>query len=457
MNGIAASRVDARGIALEILHDIDVNSAYVKVAFDRRLKKKRISREDKGLVTELVFGTLRWRLRLDYIIGSFSNIPMSEMSPWVRNILRLGIYQLLHTDRIPSSAAVNESVKLSKRYGQRPASGFINGILRNIDRRKHEIAFPSRDENPVGYLSVMHSHPSWLVRRWLDRYGFSFTEELLCSNNEKPDFTIRANTLKNETRELAGLLEKRGFKVTAGRYVPEALIVENPSGILDTLEYSEGRFVVQDEAAMLVSVLLAPEPGESVIDLCSAPGGKATHIAQMMQNNGGILAWDIHSHRLKLLERNILDAGASIITGELRDAAVTHDEYRNSADRVLADVPCSGLGIIRKQPDIKWAREEKHLGELPWLQYGILEASAGYIKPGGVLVYSTCTIEHSENEEVIMRFLDATNEFYIEQAEAFLPRELHGAVGDDGMVRLFPNRHKVDGFFMARLRKKAKK
>ena len=313
------------------------------------------------------------------------------------------MYQNLFTDKIPVSAAVNESVKLAGDMG----TGFRRVCQCNSRNMtgKRSNNYPDSKSDPDGYLSAMHSHPRWIVKRWLDRYGYSFTEDLLKSNNKKPDFTIRVNTLKNDTATLVKLLEK-GYAVTPGRYVPEALVVENPAGLLETPEYEQGRFVVQDEGAMIVAMYLNPEPGDNVIDICSAPGGKATHMAQLMGNNGSIRAWDIHDHRIDMLKWNILRTDTSIINAEVRDAAVLHDQYKHTADKVLADVPCSGLGIIRRQPDIKWARKEDDIKELCLLQYEMIKSAAAYLKPGGVMVYSTCTLEPEENEDVVNRFID---------------------------------------------------
>jgi 16S rRNA (cytosine967-C5)-methyltransferase len=451
---MAEKSYGARETALKILHDIEVNNAYIKIAFDRNLKNAGATREDTAFITELVFGTVRLKLKLDYIIESFSKIRMERISPWILNILRLGVYQTLFTDKIPVSAAVNESVKLARRYGNKGSVGFVNAILRNIDRGRDQITYPDSKSDPVGYLSAMHSHPRWIVKRWLDRYGYSFTEDLLKSNNKKPDFTIRANTLKNDTATLARLLEERGYAVTPGRYVPEALVVEKPAGILETPEYKQGRFVVQDEGAMIIARYLNPEPGDSVIDICSAPGGKATHMAQIMGNDGSIRAWDIHDHRVDTLKWNIMRTDTSVINAELCDAAVLHNQYKCTADKVLADVPCSGLGIVRRQPDIKWARKEDEIGELCSLQYEMIKAAAAYLKPGGVMVYSTCTLEPEENEGVVNRFIDSNSEYSIEPAEWLIPVQLRDTIPGDGMVRLYPNMHAVDGFFMARIKRK---
>ena len=444
-----AEKSTARETALKILHDIDVNNAYIKISFDRNLKNVEATKEDTGFITELVFGTVRLKSRLDYIIQSFSKIKMERISPWIINILRLGVYQILFTDKIPVSAAVNESVKLARKYGNKGSTGFVNALLRNVDRRRNQITYPDLKSDPAGYLSVTHSHPRWMVKRRLDRYGYSFTEALLQCKNKKRDFTIRANTLINDAAMLAKLLEERGFAVTPGRYVPEALIVENPAGIMDTQEYDQGRFIVQDEGAMVAARYLNPEPGDNVVDICSAPGGKTMHMAQLMGNNGSIRAWDIHNHRIDVLRGNILRTGASIIVAELRDAAILHDQYKRTADKVLADVPCSGLGIIRRKPDIKWTRNEDEIEALTLLQYDMIKAAAAYLKPGGVMVYSTCTLQPEENEGIVNRFIDNNSEFFVKPTERLIPVQLHDAISEDGMVRLYPNKHAVDGLFMA--------
>lgn len=450
---LTAQQTDnAREAALRILHDIDVKGAYGKQALDTYIKAVGAVRQHRAFVTELVYGTVRWRLKLDWIIKQFSNIELSRISSWMLNILRLGIYQIIFTDRIPDSAAVNESVKLAKKFGHKASSGFVNAVLRNVVRKRNGMKFPDRHNNISGYLSVMYSHPRWITDRWIERYGSDFTEQLMKSNNSIPDFTIRVNTLRNNRSECIKTLGEEGYEASQTGNLAEALAVRKPAGILETKSYRDGRFVVQDEGAMMVSRVLAPEPGDTVIDMCSAPGGKTTHIAQLMNNTGIIYAWDIYDHKIRLVKKNCGLTGTDIVYAKLQDATEVLTEFREKADRVLADVPCSGLGVIRRKPDIKWARTECDLKELASMQYDILKAGASCLKPGGVLVYSTCTTEPEENEHIIRRFIDENSGFSIDDAGRYLP-ERFSSSGQDGMIRLFPNIHGVDGFFITRITK----
>lgn len=445
----------ARAAALKTLYEILENGAYSNIALNKQLEASELKELDRAFATELVYGTIKWKLTLDWIIKQFSSIKPGKISPWIMNILRLGIYQLLYMDRIPVSAACNESVTLAKRYGHSGSSGFVNAVLRNVARSRDNLRYPDRKNEPVKYLSVKYSYPEWMAERFLKLYGEEFTENLLSSGNAVPDLTVRVNTLKISREELIEALKKEGVEASPGKYVNEAVVLINPSSLVKLDAFKKGLFQVQDESSMLAGRILDPKPGELVIDACSAPGGKATHMAQLMENKGLVLARDIHEHKIRLIDEAAQRLGINIIKTEIFDASGKDVKNNMKADRVLLDAPCSGLGIIRKKPDIKWTRTADEAGQLPELQNRLMEAASGCVKPGGVLVYSTCTILPEENQMVVEKFLKNNAEFELDDITGLIPGELHGYIENKGFLQLFPNRDGIDGFFMARIRRRS--
>lgn len=454
-SGKEIEKIDiAREVALKILYDIDEKGAYSNISINRYFSGNKLKDLDKTFITELVYGTIKRKLTLDWVIGKFSSIKLSKISPWIINILRMGTYQLLFTDKIPETAACNESVKLAKRYGHSASSGFVNAILRNIAKNKSNIKYPEKDKDILKFLSVKYSYPEWIIKKWIDSYGESFTEELLISNNETPELSIRVNTNKISRDDLIEELHKSGYDTIKGKYINESLIIKNPDSIANMESYKKGFFQVQDESSMLVAKVLDPKPGELVIDVCSAPGGKATHIAELMKNKGMVIARDIHEHKIKLIESASKRLGLENIRTELFDATTVDKSYIHKADRVLVDAPCTGLGIIRRKPDIKWERSTYDAENIIELQKKILHASSTYVKTGGTLVYSTCTINHDENEKVVMSFINENKFFKLEDISEYLPENLHKDEAKKGYMQLFPNVDRIDGFFIARLIRK---
>jgi 16S rRNA (cytosine967-C5)-methyltransferase len=448
-------RIDsARETALKILYNINEKSSYTGIAINEHIKACKPDERDRAFISELVHGVVRWRERLDYVIESFSKIRLKKLSPWIFNILRLGVYQLLFMDRVPQSASCNESVNLAKKYGHKSSTGYVNAVLRNIAINRTNIKYPDRNIEPLEFYSVFHSHPQWLVKRYLESYGGKFTEELLSANNESPSFTIRTNTLRTTPGQLAEILNKTGYECKSAGYVEEALVVDTPAGIFETDAFREGLFIVQDEGSMLVSKILDPRPGERIIDVCAAPGGKSTHIAQLMRNKGSIEAWDIHTHRLRLIQQNSERLGTVIIKTHEQDASQFVPEYRGKADRVLLDAPCSGFGTIRRRPDIKWSRQERDIAQLAKLQYEILDTSVRYLKKGGILVYATCTNEPEENLQVIDKFLDRHGDFTLCDFTQTLPECFRKDSCREGYINFFPHMDGIDGFFVSKLLKK---
>ena len=443
-----------RDTALKILYEINEKGAYSNIALDRHLEAGRLGETDRGFITGLVYGTVKWRLTIDWVISQFSNIKLKKISPWILNILRVGTYQLLYMDKVPESAACNESARLAGKYGHQASTGFVNAVLRNIARNKETIKKPDKNSEPVKYLSITYSHPEWMVERFLMLFGPVFTESLLESNNAIPEFTIRVNTLKTTGEKLVETLKRESIEAFPGRFSRDALLIKNPSSISRLAAFKEGMFQVQDESSMLAARALDPRPGEFVLDACSAPGGKATHIAQLMDNKGTVLARDIHEHKIKLIEQSALRLGIDIIKTEMHDALIPDAQTRNKADRVLLDAPCTGLGIIRRKPDIKWGRESSDTAEITSLQRKMIAAASESVKPGGVLVYSTCTILPEENEEIVKGFLNENPEFEMDDLSSVIPGALKSNIKEKGMLQLYTNRDGADGFFISKLRKR---
>ena len=418
--------MSARETALKILYAVEYDGAYPNIALkDALAENKSLSAKDKGLITELVYGIIDKKLTLDYVIGRYSRVKLKKISKYILLILRMGLYQLMFTDKIPESAAVSESVKLAKRYGHGASAGFVNGVLRSFIRGGVE--YP---EKGVEYLSVKYSFPIWLCERWVSDFGFEFTEDLLKAFGEDAKITLRPNSMKITAEGLSEKLRENG--VEAG--TSDGVVICGGFDIASDALYREGFYTPQDKAAMRSAEVLAPRAGETVIDMCAAPGGKTTHMAELMENSGEILAFDIHEHKIRLIEDNAARLGIDIIKASIGDGTVCDPALEGKADKVLCDAPCSGLGVIRRKPDIKWNKQPE--SDLPELQRKILENGARYLKRGGEIVYSTCTIEKEENEEVIDAFLSENADFEKLYEKTF-----------------YPNTDGTDGFYICKLRK----
>jgi len=433
----------AREFALKILKRVE-QGAYADKMLESLLPKSRLSDTDKALVRELVLGVTKWRRRLDWILKVYLVKGPHRLNPWIKNILRLGIYQILFLDRIPPWAAVDEAVKLAEKYGHEGTKRLVNGVLRRVAREGDNVEYPNVKTDPAIYLSVYYSHPLWTVRRWIERYGVAETVKLCEFNNANPKVFIRTNSLKTTPERLIGQLEAEGIKARPNQLLVEFLELESAEGLFKTRCFLEGHFQVQDPGAGMASMLLDPRPGERVLDMCSAPGGKATHMAEMMRNEGLILALDKQKRRLRTLQENIKRLGVQIIQTKAEDALnFTSEPF----DRVLVDVPCSGSGTFCRRADARWKMRER-IEELTGLQLALLKKGAELLKPGGVLVYSTCSIEPEENDMVVERFLKENPGFTLEKAEKVLP-----SIADQ-YVKIFPPRDGCDGSFAARIRRR---
>ncbi|GAB1475703.1 16S rRNA (cytosine(967)-C(5))-methyltransferase RsmB [Bacillota bacterium] len=416
-----------RRTAYLTLMDIEQDKAYSNLALNHRISVSKP--KSKAFVRRLVYGVLENRIYLDYIIEHFLKDPSGKLEASERTILRMGLYQLIYMDSIPAYAAVAETVDLAKRYCK-GRDGFINAVLRNYLRSGDEIALPQREADESTFLSIKYSYAKWIVDMWLKEYGPEFTEELLAAGNRAPKLTIRVNLLKNSKKSLKRRLELKKYKVEEGRLSSNALKVTEGEDLLETGLYKNGLFSVQDESSMAVVEMLNPAPNEFIIDVCAAPGGKTLYIAERMENSGRIIARDIYKKKLDLLTEDAKRLGITIVEAGTWDAVIADSDLEEAADRVLVDAPCSGLGVIKRKPEIKYKEQDEIIG-LPEIQLRILRASSSYVKKGGVLVYSTCTINPAENRQVVDEFLKNNAKFVKEDS-----------------VELFPNINDTDGFYI---------
>lgn len=452
---IRHGKYSSRDIALLVLKEVDAGAAYANLALDRALELYRPGALDRAFATELVYGALRTLNTLDWIIQRHIRHPLEKQTPWVRNILRLGVYQMLYMDRVPPPAAVNEAANLARRFGHPGAAGFVNGVLRNVLRQMGDIAFPPLGEDPVGHISLKYSHPAWLVERWIRELGPEETMMLCAANNRPAPGTVRTNTLKITRDGLVARLENEGVRAEKARYAPEGVHLGGVGGLRGFPPFEEGLFQVQDESSMLAGHAVSPSPGSRVMDAAGAPGGKATHLAQIMGDRGTVLAMDIHAHKLKLIGENCRRLGITCIKPVKADAGNLPEDLRGWADFVLLDTPCSGTGVIRRRPDARWRKTPGQLPEIIRLQGELLDSVSRCLRPGGVLVYSTCSVLYEENRGQVERFLKSNSGFQAEDLGRYLPPGL-GEEGclKEGWVQLYPHRHGTDGFFIARMRRR---
>ncbi|MGJ5629310.1 16S rRNA (cytosine(967)-C(5))-methyltransferase [Nostoc sp. CALU 1950] len=468
-----------RQLAFIALRDVH-KGAYADVALDRVLQKVNLPDNDRRLLTELVYGSVRRQRTLDTLIDQLAKKKSHQQPPDLRTILHLGFYQLRYQQRIPASAAVNTTVQLAKENGFSGLTGFVNGLLRQYLRKagvqgsrgaeeKNSLLLPHSPvptpqspiphfdplqlpENPVERLGILHSFPDWMIQVWLEQLDFSETEQLCEWMNQSPTIDLRINPLCTSIEEVEAALQSAGVLVRRIPHLPQALRLIGSAGSIQKLPgFTEGWWTVQDSSAQLVSHLLDPQPGEVVIDVCAAPGGKTTHIAELMADKGKIWACDRTSSRLRKLQENsqrLNLQSIQIYTGDSRH----FNQFQNTADRVLLDAPCSGLGTMHRHADARWRQTPESVRELSVLQEELLTHTSTFVKPGGVLVYATCTLHPAENEEVISAFLAKSPDWQIESPSGVeLPDSAHST--PQGWFKVWPHRQDMDGFFMVRLRK----
>lgn len=446
----------AREAALRALRDIDVKEAYANLALDAHLTRSKLEGRDRALATEIVYGVTRRRGTVDWAIAQVATRPLAQIDPYIRNILRAAVYQILYMERIPHSAAVDEAVNLARQYGHEGVAKFVNGVLRNFLRKLPTLPWPDPAQDPTKALAIEHSHPEWLVQAWSSRFGREDAIKLMESSNRIPPLTIRVNTLKGDRQQTAEALANEGIKTEPTPHSPYGLIIHDLTSAshLDKLKAMKaGLFAVQDESSMLVAPVVNPQPGQTIIDVAAAPGGKTTHMAELMNNEGRIIAVDVHEHKIDLVEQNAKRLSIKIIEGLCLDAREIGKLMANRADAVLCDVPCSGLGTLARRPDARWRKTPKDVEELVPIQRAILESASLAVKPGGTLVYSTCTIEPRENQEMVAAFIQNNPDFTFDDIRPYLPPSL-AQDAQDGWIQLLPHIHGTDGFFIARLRRK---
>lgn len=428
-----------REIALKTLYKIDKEEAYSNIELNEQIKqnRKNLTEKDIGLISEIVYGVTTWKLTLDEIIKKYSKIKIKKISPWIINILRMGIYQIIFLDKIPKSAAVNESVNLAKRYGHASSSNFVNAILRKIEKNDYEEFFKIEDD--IERISKTTSMPKWIVEELMKNNEIKKVEEICKNSNIKPKIIIRVNSLKINKQELIKKLKEKGIECNEPQEkVDDFLILEKIKNIENIDEFKKGYFTIQDISAGQTARILNPQPGELVLDACSAPGGKTTYMAELMKNEGKIEAWDIHEHRTKLVEKNAQRLGIDIIETKVKDASLYDESLKEKFDKILLDVPCLGIGVIKRKPDIKWQRKPEDIEKITEIQKKILNNCSKYLKNNGTIVYSTCSILKDENEEVVNEFLKENSEYYIKPEET---------------RNILPNQEE-DGFFICKIYKK---
>lgn len=438
-----AERSTARDVALRALVACERQGAWSDGFLKKEIGNAGLDGRDAALATRLCFGVQQNRMLLDFWLSNLSKIPLAKMEPAVRSILRLGAYQILFLDRVPDHAAVNQAVEQARKNSRNPRSaGLVNGILRSLIRQKSELPQPPD-------LSTRYSHPQWLVEAFSRRLPPEEVEDLLRADNSEPPTCIQINTCKVETPVAVEALRQEGMTVSPHPWLPDCLLLQGTGNLEQSAAFQRGWFYVQDAAAKLAVLAADPRPGMEVLDACAAPGGKSFATAIAMDNQGRVISCDIHPHKQILLQRGAERLGLPIIQPEVLDGKDCKEDFLNRFDLVIADVPCSGLGIIRKKPDIRY-KDPEPLAGLPKVQSAILENVSRYVRPGGVLLYATCTLLERENEEIVAAFLEKRKDFTLEKFQ------LPGPFGlcADGMLTCWPHRHGTDGFFFAKLRRR---
>ncbi|UVI27834.1 16S rRNA (cytosine(967)-C(5))-methyltransferase RsmB [Paenibacillus spongiae] len=449
----------AREVALNTLVKVAESGAYSNLQLNRALQDAGLSRQDAGLATELVYGTIQQQRLIDYRLAGLVAKGLDKLSPWVLQLLRLSAYQLLCLDRIPAHAAVNEAVQIAKKRGHSGISGMVNGVLRNMERRLQELRGPIEERNPVSRIGITYSYPDWLVERWIDAYGEAVTEAICASGNESPHASLRINRLRLAQDEALKRLSEAGYQANPSPLAPYGIILEGAGNFALTDSYAEGLWTLQDESSMLVAEVCAPMPGWRVLDCCAAPGGKSTHLAELMGDKGRVIANDVHPHKRQLIDEHARRLGLTAIETATGDAAELSGRFPEASfDLVLLDAPCSGFGVIRRKPEIKWTKSPEDVDSIAELQRRLISEAAKLVRPGGTLVYSTCTIEREENEAQIAAFLDGHPDF---AADADWPETVLQPLREAGVVdgqfhgyaQLLPQHFGSDGFFIAKLKR----
>lgn len=443
--------------ALEIIYEINQKGAFANLTLDKSLQRSSLPLQERNLITELVNGTIRMQKHLDWVLALFLQKPLDKQNHWFLNILRMSAYQLLFMENIPPYACINEAVDLTRKKVNSSMAKVANGVLRNLMRQKDKLEYPPKHE--PAYLAVYYAHPDWIVEYYLEEYGWDKTELILEYNNRRPALDFRCNKLKTTPEGLVRILAEEGVDSHISPFVPWSVIINSLPGPITSLKaYQQGLFYVQNQASALAVPMLDPQPGEKIIDLCAGVGGKTTHLAEEMNNEGSVLAFDLYPKKLTILAQNAARLGITIITSQAADATqITYGE--GEADRVLLDVPCSGLGVLNRRSDARWHKHQEDLPALLDIQRALLDQAARMVKKDGLILYSTCSTLKQENQWQIGAFLERHRDFRLQpliDRLHFLPlRDEERKTAAEGMLLLTPGLYGTDGMFYALLRRLA--
>ncbi len=449
--------INAREAALKALVEIEKDNLYANLALPRNLRQ--LSSEKRAFCRSIVYGTIRHKNTIDWVITLYLARPLASLTPFIRNLLRSAAYQVLYLSNIPRQVTVDETVKLAYRYGHKGVAGLVNAVMRRVASMTFdELPWPHKGKEKESYLSLYYSIPGWLVKRWIKRFGFNDTVALCRAHNRIPALNIRTNLLKNSRDDLMSRLLSEGIETRKPDFLPEALTIQkiNNLSLTGLLSFNEGFFSVQGESSMIAGRILNPLPGTVVLDICSAPGGKTTHLAELMKDEGTILARDIHPSRIKLVEKQAKRLGLKIIETKIEDA-VEKVTVKEPVDYILCDAPCSGLGVLNRKPDLKWQKNEEQIKQLAILQKKILSQASKVLKPGGRLLYSVCTNEYEETTEVAEFFLKNNPDFRVVPTEDYLSQKdwfIPGNYENKMFLEILPHINGIDGFFMALFERK---
>ncbi len=441
-----------RETIVDLLLRIEQDSGYSHLLINHEITSRKIPPKDAALMTEIIYGTVQYKLTLDYYLEPFLHTK-KKIQPWVRMLLRMSVYQMQFLDRVPDRAIVHEAAEIAKHRGHKGIASFVNGVLRNMQRRGvPDIAKIDRD---VKRLALETSHPEWLVKRWINTYGWRITEDMCHANSNQKPMSVRVQPLKISRDKAIEELDELGMKARPSEFSDQGIIIDK-GNILKTRLFEQGYITIQDQSSMLVTEMLKPEPDMTVLDACSAPGGKVTHTAEKMGDKGYVAAYDLHAKKAKQIQQKAEHLGLTIIHAKPGDARKLQQQHEpESFDRILVDAPCTGLGVIRGKPDIKYNKQEDDIHQLARIQSDILEHVAPLLKKGGLLMYSTCTVDKTENEQVIETFL--ANHSVFELDKTFfdeLPPMIKQSPGVSSVgLQLFPQTFSTDGFFLTRMKR----
>jgi 16S rRNA (cytosine967-C5)-methyltransferase len=444
-------RQPIRKLALQVLCRVETSGAFADHLIAALAAARDLSPRARAFLRELTYGVLRWRNRLDWMLAHCSERSLEVLTPTIRNLLRLGAYQLYFMDRIPVHAAVSETVQLAKQVGHAGVAAYVNAVLRALERQRETMSPPEAQADLQAYLTITQSHPCWLVDRWLKGYGPRQTMAMCHADNTRPPLVVRVNPLRTTRERLLESLEADGCEADPCRYAPDGVLVLLHSPLDQLQSYRKGWFTVQDEAAILCGYLLAPQPGERVLDACAAPGGKATHAAELMADRGEMLCLDHSYQRLNLVKANAARLRLKCLRYVVGNAERV--VFKRTFDRILVDAPCSGLGVLRRHPEAKWRKGPELIGTMARQQTSLLEHLSPYVKPEGFLLYVTCSTEAEENQQIVHAFLDRHPEYELEAIANDLPDAARGFAQQGGWFQTWPGPEGLDGFFGARLRR----